>query len=54
VDQLTSRVHQLEESISLLEAQHVTQAEDTRLLRKVVSEVRAIPIPQLKAADTLI
>ncbi|XP_073901058.1 coiled-coil domain-containing protein 40 isoform X2 [Castor canadensis] len=38
VDQLTSRVHQLEESISLLEAQHVTQAEDTRLLRKAVSE----------------
>ncbi|XP_004860936.1 coiled-coil domain-containing protein 40 isoform X2 [Heterocephalus glaber] len=38
VDQLTTRANQLEESISLLEAQHITQAEDTRLLRKAVSE----------------
>ncbi|KAM5272730.1 coiled-coil domain-containing protein 40 [Ctenodactylus gundi] len=38
VDQLTARTHQLEESIALLEAQHVAQAEDTRVLRKAVSE----------------
>ncbi|KFO35682.1 Coiled-coil domain-containing protein 40 [Fukomys damarensis] len=38
VDQLTTRAHQLEENISLLEAQYIAQAEDTRLLRKVVSE----------------
>uniref|UniRef100_A0A8C2V111 Coiled-coil domain 40 molecular ruler complex subunit n=1 Tax=Chinchilla lanigera TaxID=34839 RepID=A0A8C2V111_CHILA len=38
VDQLTTRANQLEENISLLEAQYIAQAEDTRLLRKVVSE----------------
>ncbi|KAM6175984.1 coiled-coil domain-containing protein 40 [Erethizon dorsatum] len=38
VDQLTMRANQLEENISLLEAQYIAQAEDTRLLRKVVSE----------------
>ncbi|KAL6038043.1 hypothetical protein STEG23_019384, partial [Scotinomys teguina] len=38
VDQLTERAHQLEESISLFEAQYVSQAEDTRILRKAVSE----------------
>ncbi|XP_005070245.1 coiled-coil domain-containing protein 40 isoform X2 [Mesocricetus auratus] len=38
VDQLTERVHQLEENISLFEAQYLSQAEDTRLLRKAVSE----------------
>lgn len=41
VDQLTMRTSQLEENISLFEAQHVAQAEDTRILRKAVSEVRA-------------
>ncbi|CAH6776510.1 Ccdc40 [Phodopus roborovskii] len=38
VDQLTERAHQLEETISLFEAQYVSQAEDTRILRKAVSE----------------
>nr|XP_048307770.1 coiled-coil domain-containing protein 40 isoform X1 [Myodes glareolus] len=38
VDQLTERAHQLEENISLFEAQYLSQAEDTRILRKAVSE----------------
>lgn len=38
VDQLTKRAHQLEENISLFEAQYLSQAEDTRILRKAVSE----------------
>ncbi|XP_023555016.1 coiled-coil domain-containing protein 40 [Octodon degus] len=38
VDQLTTRANQLEENISLLEAQYLAQAEDTRILRKVVGE----------------
>ncbi|XP_051015255.1 coiled-coil domain-containing protein 40 [Acomys russatus] len=38
VDQLTERAHQLEESICLFEAQCLSQAEDTRILRKAVSE----------------
>ncbi|KAL1780256.1 coiled-coil domain-containing protein 40 isoform X1 [Sigmodon hispidus] len=38
VDQLTERAHQLEENISLFDAQYVSQAEDTRILRKAVSE----------------
>lgn len=41
VDQLTERAHQLEENISLFEAQYLSQAEDTRVLRKAVTEVRA-------------
>lgn len=45
VDQLTERAHQLEENISLFEAQYLSQAEDTRILRKAVSEVRAPPKP---------
>ncbi|XP_021495438.1 coiled-coil domain-containing protein 40 isoform X2 [Meriones unguiculatus] len=38
VDQLTERAHQLEENVSLFEAQYLSQAEDTRILRKAVSE----------------
>lgn len=38
VDQLTERVHQLEENIALYEAQYLSQAEDTRVLRKAVTE----------------
>ncbi|ERE69025.1 coiled-coil domain-containing protein 40 [Cricetulus griseus] len=38
VDQLTERAHQLEENISLFEAQYLSQNEDTRVLRKAVSE----------------
>nr|XP_045015499.1 coiled-coil domain-containing protein 40 [Jaculus jaculus] len=38
VDQLTTRAHLLEENISVLEAQYIAQAEDTRILRKAVSE----------------
>uniref|UniRef100_A0A2K5KGP5 Coiled-coil domain containing 40 n=1 Tax=Colobus angolensis palliatus TaxID=336983 RepID=A0A2K5KGP5_COLAP len=38
VDQLTARAQQLEEDIALFEAQYLAQAEDTRILRKAVSE----------------
>ncbi|ELW68231.1 Coiled-coil domain-containing protein 40 [Tupaia chinensis] len=38
VDQLTTRANQLEEDIALFEAQYAAQVEDTRGLRKVVSE----------------
>ncbi|XP_066877143.1 coiled-coil domain-containing protein 40 isoform X2 [Kogia breviceps] len=38
VDQLTTRANQLEEQIALFEAQYHAQAEDTRTLRKAVSE----------------
>ncbi|XP_055097466.1 coiled-coil domain-containing protein 40 isoform X1 [Symphalangus syndactylus] len=38
VDQLTTRAQQLEEDIALFEAQYLAQAEDTRILRKAVSE----------------
>ncbi|KAM5216767.1 coiled-coil domain-containing protein 40 isoform 3-T3 [Hipposideros larvatus] len=38
VDQLTTRANQLEEQIALFEAQSCAQAEDTRILRKAVSE----------------
>ncbi|XP_069887688.1 coiled-coil domain-containing protein 40 [Dipodomys merriami] len=38
VDQLTSRVHQLEENIALLEAQYSAQAHDTRCLKEAVNE----------------
>uniref|UniRef100_A0A8C6RLC8 Coiled-coil domain containing 40 n=1 Tax=Nannospalax galili TaxID=1026970 RepID=A0A8C6RLC8_NANGA len=41
VDQLTARAHQLEENISLFEAQYLSQAEETRILRKAVSEACA-------------
>ncbi|XP_046319276.1 coiled-coil domain-containing protein 40 isoform X1 [Marmota monax] len=38
VDQLTMRTSQLEDDISLFEAQYLAQAEDTQTLRKAVSE----------------
>ncbi|XP_067570831.1 coiled-coil domain-containing protein 40 isoform X1 [Pseudorca crassidens] len=38
VDQLTTRANQLEEQIALFEAKYRAQAEDTRTLRKAVSE----------------
>ncbi|XP_059937657.1 coiled-coil domain-containing protein 40 [Mesoplodon densirostris] len=38
VDQLTTRANQLEEQIALFEAQYRAQAEDTRTLKKAVSE----------------
>uniref|UniRef100_A0A8C9E913 Coiled-coil domain 40 molecular ruler complex subunit n=1 Tax=Phocoena sinus TaxID=42100 RepID=A0A8C9E913_PHOSS len=41
VDQLTTRANQLQEQIALFEAQYRAQAEDTRTLRKAVSEVSA-------------
>uniref|UniRef100_A0A8C6FEL0 Coiled-coil domain 40 molecular ruler complex subunit n=1 Tax=Monodon monoceros TaxID=40151 RepID=A0A8C6FEL0_MONMO len=41
VDQLTTRANQLEEQIALFEARYRAQAEDTRTLRKAVSEVSA-------------
>nr|XP_031541766.1 coiled-coil domain-containing protein 40 [Vicugna pacos] len=41
VDQLTVRANQLEERTALLEAQYRAQAEDTRTLRKAVSEACA-------------
>ncbi|KAL0595531.1 Coiled-coil domain-containing protein 40 [Plecturocebus cupreus] len=49
VDQLTARAQRLEEDVALFEAQYLAQAEDTRILRKAVSEVRAVP--QLSVAD---
>lgn len=45
VDQLTTRAHELEEQIALFEAQSGAQAEETRILRKAVSEVRGTPRP---------
>ncbi|XP_058140821.1 coiled-coil domain-containing protein 40 isoform X1 [Dasypus novemcinctus] len=41
VDQLTTKANQLEENIALFEAQYLAQAEDTRTLRKAVSEACA-------------
>ncbi|XP_049632095.1 coiled-coil domain-containing protein 40 [Suncus etruscus] len=38
VDRLTTQVNELEEQIALLDAQRLAQAEDTRVLRKAVSE----------------
>ncbi|XP_032097327.1 coiled-coil domain-containing protein 40 isoform X1 [Sapajus apella] len=38
VDQLTARAQRLEEDVALFEAQYLAQAEDTRILRKAVSE----------------
>uniref|UniRef100_A0A2K5ENR5 Coiled-coil domain 40 molecular ruler complex subunit n=1 Tax=Aotus nancymaae TaxID=37293 RepID=A0A2K5ENR5_AOTNA len=38
VDQLTTRAQRLEEDVALFEAQYLAQAEDTRILRKAVSE----------------
>lgn len=52
VDQLTSRAHELEEQIALFEAQSGAQAEETRMLRKAVSEVRGTPRPSATAAPT--
>lgn len=43
VDQLTTKANQLQEQIALLEAQSYAQAEDTRALRKAVSEVGEQP-----------
>lgn len=45
MDQLTTRAHELEEQIALFEAQSGAQAEETRMLRKAVSEVRGAPRP---------
>lgn len=42
MDRLTIKANQLEEQIALLEAQHGAQTEDTRVLRKAVSEVGAL------------
>lgn len=39
MDRLTTQVSDLEEQIALLDAQRCAQAEDTRVLRKAVSEV---------------
>nr|XP_048307772.1 coiled-coil domain-containing protein 40 isoform X3 [Myodes glareolus] len=45
VDQLTERAHQLEENISLFEAQYLSQAEDTRILRKAaITEIDTIAV----------
>lgn len=49
MDQLTTQVNQLEEQIALCEAQSFAQAEETRVLRKAVSEVSG---PQRSAAET--
>ncbi|XP_078230971.1 coiled-coil domain-containing protein 40 isoform X3 [Callithrix jacchus] len=38
VDQLTARAQRLEEDVAVFEAQYLAQAEDTRILRKAVSE----------------
>ncbi|XP_053424304.1 coiled-coil domain-containing protein 40 isoform X3 [Nycticebus coucang] len=38
VDQLTTQAKQLEDNIALFEAQYMAQAEDTRTIRKAVSE----------------
>ncbi|XP_042307658.1 coiled-coil domain-containing protein 40 isoform X2 [Sceloporus undulatus] len=38
VDQLTKRVNDLQEQIALYEAQHMAQAEDTKITRKEVAE----------------
>lgn len=48
VDQLTTQASQLEEQIALFEAQSFAQAEETRMLRKAVSEVRGTPYCQLQ------
>lgn len=40
MDRLTTQANQLEEQIALFEAQSCAQAEETRMLRKAVSEVR--------------
>ncbi|NWH41263.1 CCD40 protein, partial [Chloropsis hardwickii] len=55
LDQLTRRVHQLQEQIALFEAQLVAQAEDTKVTRQAVSEagleVQAINMEKKKLMD---
>ncbi|NXI10410.1 CCD40 protein, partial [Irena cyanogastra] len=55
LDQLTRRVHQLQEQIALFEAQLVAQAEDTKVTRQAVSEagleVQAINMEKKKLLD---
>ncbi|XP_077643537.1 coiled-coil domain-containing protein 40 [Lonchura striata] len=55
LDQLTRRVHQLQEQIALFEAQLVAQAEDTKVTRQAISEagleVQAINIEKKKLMD---
>ncbi|NXP59487.1 CCD40 protein, partial [Chloropsis cyanopogon] len=55
LDQLTRRVHQLQEQIALFEAQLVAQAEDTKVTRQAVSEagleVQAINMEKKKLME---
>ncbi|RLV92042.1 hypothetical protein DV515_00013947 [Chloebia gouldiae] len=55
LDQLTRRVHQLQEQIALFEAQLVAQAEDTKVTRQAISEagleVQAINMEKKKLMD---
>ncbi|NWI40023.1 CCD40 protein, partial [Picathartes gymnocephalus] len=55
LDQLTRRVHQLQEQISLFEAQLVAQAEDTKVTRQAVTEagleVQAINVEKKRLMD---
>ncbi|NXL76856.1 CCD40 protein, partial [Leptocoma aspasia] len=55
LDQLTRRVHQLQEQIALFEAQLVAQAEDTKVTRQAVTEagleVQAINMEKKKLMD---
>ncbi|NXS86263.1 CCD40 protein, partial [Erpornis zantholeuca] len=55
LDQLTRRVHELQEQIALFEAQLVAQAEDTKVTRQAVSEagleVQAINMEKKRLMD---
>ncbi|XP_038013126.1 coiled-coil domain-containing protein 40 isoform X2 [Motacilla alba alba] len=55
LDQLTRRVHQLQEQIALFEAQLVAQAEDTKVTRQAISEagleVQAINMEKKKLME---
>ncbi|NWT95787.1 CCD40 protein, partial [Urocynchramus pylzowi] len=55
LDQLTRRVHQLQEQIALFEAQLVAQAEDTKVTRQAITEagleVQAISMEKKKLMD---
>ncbi|NXM14513.1 CCD40 protein, partial [Ploceus nigricollis] len=55
LDQLTRRVHQLQEQIALFEAQLVAQAEDTKVTRQAITEagleVQAINMEKKKLMD---
>lgn len=44
MDHLTRRVNELQEQIALYEAQHMAQAEDTRITRQDVGEVTGCAI----------